>query len=109
MASTRRASSSREPSADIRPCRSRTFSGPALRIVMLEVLTSRDVAEDHRLRDPELFWTEREVDVPDDQSDEADTPQSVQHIGNAPRRIAEDVRVACHQIRADAPHHHDAG
>ena len=45
---------------------------PAVRVVVLEVLTARHGAEDHRFRDPQLLGAQREVDVRDDQADKTD-------------------------------------
>src|SRR5215471_15725141 len=36
---------------------------PTIGLVMLQVLTARDHAEDHGLRDPPLLRTDREIDV----------------------------------------------
>src|SRR5204863_2503732 len=57
-------------------CTSSTTSRPAAdappaRLVVLEVLTPRDPAEDHRLRDPPLLRPHREVHVGNDEADES--------------------------------------
>src|SRR6185436_13550515 len=85
------------------------LGGPSIRIVILEVFAACDVAEDHRLGDPQLFRTQREVDVRDHQANEADAHQAVTDVGQAPRHIREHVRIAVDQSGTDTPHHHDAG
>src|SRR5262245_33607191 len=78
---------------------------PAIGFVMLQVLTARDHAEDHRLRDPPLFRADREVDVRDDEADQSDAGDTVQDIGEAPGGIAEEIRIAGEDRRPDARHH----
>ena len=69
---------------------------------MFEVLAARDPAENHALGDPELLGTDGEVDVRNHQADEGDAADAVQHVGEAPRRVGEKIRVACEQRVADA-------
>src|SRR5262252_6037512 len=78
---------------------------PAIGFVMLQVLTARDHAEDHRLRDPPLFRTDCEVDVRDNQADQSDASDAVQNVSEAPSGIAEEIRIAREDRRPDARHH----
>src|SRR6185295_1219823 len=72
----------------------RTGHYPPARLVVLKVLPPRDPAEDHGLRDPPLLRTDCEVHVRDDEAHEPDARQSVRHVDDAPRPIAEQIRIA---------------
>src|SRR5580765_544701 len=50
---------------------------PALWIVVFEVLTPRNPADDHRLRDPPLVRTDCEVNMCDDETHQRDASHAV--------------------------------
>ena len=75
---------------------------------MFEVLPARDPAEDHRLGNPPLLRPHREVHVGDDQADERHAGHAVQHIGEAPGAVAEEIGVAGEERRPHADHHEQA-
>src|ERR1043165_6971062 len=67
---------------------------PSVGVVVFEILPPRDPAEDHPLRDPPFVRPDREVDVGDDQADQSDAGHAVSDVNEAPRGIAEKIRIA---------------
>ena len=100
LSSAVRSSAALTPGPPACACDGSRSDRPAARLVVLEVLPPRDPAEDHRLGDPPLLGPDGEVDVRDDQADQADARQAVRHVGEAPRRVAKQIRVAGEERRA---------
>ena len=76
---------------------------------MLEVLPAGNPAEEHRFGDPPLLGPDGEVDVGDDEADQAHPREPVRHVGESPGAVAKQIRVPREQRRPHARHHQDTG
>src|SRR5271157_6657633 len=74
--------------------RRRSFDGPSLRIVFLQVEFAAHPTENHGLRNRQLLGPQSKVDVHLDQGDQSDTREPVEHVKQAPGHVAEQIGIA---------------
>src|SRR5262249_31561413 len=83
------------------------FDSPSIRVMMFKVLPPRDPTEKHRFGDPPLFRANGEIHVRNHEPNQGYAGQSMRHVDEAPRCVAQKVRIAREEWRSDPNHHRD--